>query len=454
MAFDNFPYTNFHELNADWMLQTLKTLKGNVEAAIQSIESVLGSLEQYNQRLSELEAGAVMYDTEQLLSENFKAQARQNIGAISTADIPDLSDVLRYTAQDLASAQKAQARENIGAVAATGLALADAGAVVYNAAQELTTAQKSRVRDNIGAAPADSYVKYASQSLTDAEKAQARTNIGAVGQADIPTIQGVVRFDQSQTLTGSQKIQARENIGAANAVTLAEVVDDLTLFGVLNVKITETAQGVYSFTPSYDDIVTKLSHGAPVIFNYNPYNSPVTYRGLAYHSGKFDDPTGNPVIFADLLASNDPLIVANSTGYHVYISYSNSTASIIVTGYEYRLMPPTSGLDAGKCLVVADNGTCSWKQITPIVNAVSGTTPTITPAAGNAYNCGELTSLTISTPPVTGEYSIVFTSGAAPTKISPVTILGLEDFTAEANTLYEINVLDNRAVIGSWAVSA
>lgn len=91
----------------------------------------------------------------------------------------------------------------------------------------------------------------------------------------------------------------------------------------------------------------------------------------------------------------------------------------------------------------------------PTETTVSGTTPTITPAPNTAYNCGELTSLTISNPPATGAYSIVFTSGATPTTTTiPATILGLEDFAAEANTLYEINVLDNRAVVGSWAVSA
>lgn len=86
---------------------------------------------------------------------------------------------------------------------------------------------------------------------------------------------------------------------------------------------------------------------------------------------------------------------------------------------------------------------------------ISGTTPTITPEANTIYQCGELSSLTITNPPATGAWSVVFTSGAtATTTTIPASILGLEDFAAEANTLYEINVLDNRAVIGSWAVSA
>lgn len=85
---------------------------------------------------------------------------------------------------------------------------------------------------------------------------------------------------------------------------------------------------------------------------------------------------------------------------------------------------------------------------------VTGTTPTIEPQANTIYNCGEVTSLTISDPTATGAYSIAFTSGATATVTTfPASILGLEDFAAEANTIYEINVLDNRALVGSWAVS-
>lgn len=84
---------------------------------------------------------------------------------------------------------------------------------------------------------------------------------------------------------------------------------------------------------------------------------------------------------------------------------------------------------------------------------ISGTTPTIEPQANTIYNCGELTSLTISNTQASGAYSIVFTSGSTATETAfPAAILGLEDFAAEANTLYEINVLDNRAVYNGWGV--
>lgn len=94
-------------------------------------------------------------------------------------------------------------------------------------------------------------------------------------------------------------------------------------------------------------------------------------------------------------------------------------------------------------------------QLKPVQNTVSGTSASITPADNNVYNCGTLTSLTISNPPATGAYSIVFTSGSTATITTiPSTILGLESFAAEANTMYEINVLDNRAVYHGWGVSA
>ena len=83
-------------------------------------------------------------------------------------------------------------------------------------------------------------------------------------------------------------------------------------------------------------------------------------------------------------------------------------------------------------------------------------TQSIEPAANTTYNCtaAALTSLTITNPPATGSYVIKFNSGStATTTTIPSSIHGLESFAAEANTHYEINVEDNYAVIGKWAIS-
>lgn len=55
---------------------------------------------------------AVKY-TEQDLTTAQQAQARENIGAAASDDIP--TDAVKYTAQTLTDAQKTQARTNIGA---------------------------------------------------------------------------------------------------------------------------------------------------------------------------------------------------------------------------------------------------------------------------------------------------------------------------------------------------
>ena len=76
---------------------------------------------------------------------------------------------------------------------------------------------------------------------------------------------------------------------------------------------------------------------------------------------------------------------------------------------------------------------------------VEGTTPIITPAANTIYNCGELTSLTITNPPATGKYSLIFFSGATATVVT-----GIDNFTVETNKRYRIDVEDGYATFASW----
>ena len=92
----------------------------------------------------------------------------------------------------------------------------------------------------------------------------------------------------------------------------------------------------------------------------------------------------------------------------------------------------------------------------PVVEAVTGTTPTIAAADNHIYKCGEVTSLTI-TGGTTGEYIVVFTSGATPTVLNlPQALEDMmpDGFSVEANTKYEINVRDGWPFVGKKAVSA
>lgn len=85
--------------------------------------------------------------------------------------------------------------------------------------------------------------------------------------------------------------------------------------------------------------------------------------------------------------------------------------------------------------------------------SVSGTTPTIVAKSGIRYVCGEVTSLYF-TPCATGICDVVFTSGTTPTVlVVPSTIKwanGFDPSALDANTTYELNIMDGLGVCGTW----
>lgn len=79
----------------------------------------------------------------------------------------------------------------------------------------------------------------------------------------------------------------------------------------------------------------------------------------------------------------------------------------------------------------------------PQTITVSGTTPTIVAKSGIRYVCGEVATLDF-TPSATGICDVVFTSGSTPTVVTLPNTVKFSDgeLTIEANTTYEINILD------------
>lgn len=85
----------------------------------------------------------------------------------------------------------------------------------------------------------------------------------------------------------------------------------------------------------------------------------------------------------------------------------------------------------------------SMLGVETVVN-VSGTTPTITANQNTRYICGEVVSISF-TPCASGLCDVRFTSGSTPTVLTlpnTVKMPSWWDGTCEANTVYEINVLD------------
>lgn len=86
---------------------------------------------------------------------------------------------------------------------------------------------------------------------------------------------------------------------------------------------------------------------------------------------------------------------------------------------------------------------------------VSGTSVNLDPEIGYRYVCGELTALTVTSSPSTGGWSVRFTSGSTATVLTmPNTVVMPDGFDVEANAVYEINVLDDYALVASWPVAS
>lgn len=96
-------------------------------------------------------------------------------------------------------------------------------------------------------------------------------------------------------------------------------------------------------------------------------------------------------------------------------------------------------------------------KIPRIAKASTDTTAEIEP--NKLYVFPEMASLTITLAAITdntivNEYHFIFTSGATATTTTFSAIPGLNDFAAEANKAYEVSILEGRALVTSWEVSA
>lgn len=254
--FSRFPYTDFHRLNADWILEKLKQALSDVEDAKEAAEAAAddageaaATVETYDQRLTALEldaGGSVRYDRAQELTNIQQTQGRANIGAASSGQFITLSEhvpanYVRYTAaQSLTSGQKEQARENIGA-AESGVV--PEGAVRYDTVQHITPSQQLKARSNIGCAPELGVVYYdQSMSLTDTQKAKARDNIGAAAVDAL--VSGAVLYSTSQSLSTVEKNRARSNIEAASQGEMDTVEARLSLLETTTVTVSDAAAAI------------------------------------------------------------------------------------------------------------------------------------------------------------------------------------------------------------------
>lgn len=339
--FRKYPYTDFHELNADWILEEIQKAAQETEQSAQQAEEAAATVAGYEDRLQAVETicAAVPGLAQSVSSLRQSVQALQN----------SVSNLITITGQ-------------------MGMRL--------NGLETRISAAETSLGET---------VRFTAQTLTDAQKAQARSNIGAAdpGQA----AEGSVRYDVGQALSASERARARSNIGAMQTdEPWANAPLTLISEGSAASEADEIQLGVDS---ELNNSVLRLS---------GDQSNTVRIAGIA---DPLEDDEAAPKEYVDIQAQ--PFVIVKT----------GSAVSVDMTD---ELQAPNT--------IIA---------------------------------CGELASLAI-TDPVRSWYQLTirFTSGSTPTAFAPAPsgLLGLENFEPEANTIYEINIMDLRAVIGVWEVVA
>lgn len=407
MAFPNYPYTDFHRLNGDYLLEQVAAAKQDAaDSAASAAEAAATAAEAGAAALN-----AVQF-VEQGLTNSQKAQARTNIGAVGPDDVPTLDTVVQVTAQSFNNAQKSQARDNIGAASSDSLeAMADD--VVTLSEQTLTSAQKTQARTNIGAASASDLGTLASSVAVMQSAVTNKVDVNEGSAIDLKIVSSVAAGQ------GYGAILHGIGVSGAGKLSLNQVVS--------GAEVSAKARLGVGYPVTDDDAVTKVYADTKV----SKSNAEILDRVRITN-------TQNGAGYIRLEAEYDSGTQVNSASINAYDS----------EGISEGLAPLSVGEPVGS----ADAATKAYAD--GYIQTLVGTTKTITPAKNTRYKCGNLSSLTITDPPATGSWAVTFSSGSTPTTTTiPAAVIFPEPFAAEANTRYEINVEDGYAVVVGWPIS-
>lgn len=177
-----------------------------------------------------------------------------------------------------------------------------------------------------------------------------------------------------------------------------------------------------------------------------------TFYGLAKVAGHNEISSTLPVgTYSDeAKTAIQNMLDVPSTGTVTGLQTSKADKSYVDTQLATKASTSTATASADGLMSAQDK---SKLDAVGSVVTVSGTAPVITAVSGVRYVCGEVATLDF-TPCASGICDVVFTSGNTPTVVTLPNTVKFPDgsFVAEADTTYEINILDGvYGAVMSWA---
>ena len=260
------------------------------------------------------------------------------------------------------------------------------------------------------------------------------------------------------TLTGNKSLH---DLGAAAESDIPDVSGFYTKPSG-GIPATDIAEGVI---PDVSGFYTKPSGGIPASDLASAVQTSLGKADTAYQkpgsgipasdiaSGVIPDPTS---IIDDTAGDGDTNKVWSADKSADLISAIQQKYTLPSDGIPSSDMASAVQTSLGKADTAYQkpSGGIPLTDIESNVTTVSGSTPSITGVAGFRYICGECSTLSI-TAPASGIIDVIFESGSTPTVLTVSSSIkwanGFDPTSLEANTTYELNILDGElGVVGSW----
>ena len=399
MPFNMFPYSDLHNINADWLLKTVKEAAEDAQEAAQDAQTAAQTAEGMQDQIDILDSRMdscegsledVVKYTAQSENTTRQSRARLNIGAASQADmttaqhdIQDKVDINQGHMVDpriYSSAPGSTTGAALIAVPPNSVALQP----VTNGNVDGSSYAKLMVATPTGNNDAATK-KYVDDTVSDKVDKNAGKAKDLILQNTLDSNSGICL---KQGLTGVGTTQRDlelhdyilEPLDALVRVKIADpyenshaatkrYVDSAVGNAVMvnTIKLNEEETG-YESQYTYDELFAKLDANKPVLFCLEHEDYPdMVFTGIPMWGGD--------IIGCDIWGPADPNSASECVVFRIFI---NEQDAVTVSDYHARLVPIPQIGDEGKALVVGNNMRPAWSESGPLVVDVNNTTTTTT----------------------------------------------------------------------------